>query len=254
MRTSALVRVAVTLIAAGAALAMAAPASQAAPSDPAAPVVVNDSIAIYPQGMAVVDVLANDTDPNDPDGSSLALCRLPTIDLSTILGSGSLPSVVVGDAAGVLGSPGSLMVMTPRSRFAKPQVVSYYVCNLTHLTPATLTVTMLPTRPVKVRKIAGRPGRLKVTNHNARRISLQWSGRRAGGGSNVGAHSSKVIRVRGTSVKWIAVIGGERNSGIADEGLVRKIKVDPDDKGRPTKQDLVEFPEGYFRSMLDRLP
>src|SRR6478735_6446732 len=105
MRTSALVRVAVTLIAAGAALAMAAPASQAAPSDPAAPVVVNDSIAIYPQGMAVVDVLANDTDPNDPDGSSLALCRLPTIDLSTILGSGSLPSVVVGDAAGVPGFP-----------------------------------------------------------------------------------------------------------------------------------------------------
>jgi len=253
MRTRALVRVAATLIAASTALVLVAPASQAALPDPAAPVVVNDSVAIYPQGMAVVDVLANDSDPNDPDGSSLALCRLPTIDLETILGSGSVPSVIVGDAGGVFGSTGSMMVLTPRSRFAKPQVVNYYVCNLTHLTPATLTVTMRATKPVTVRKIAGKPGRLKVTNHNDRRISLAWSGRRAGGGSNVGAHSSKVIHVRGTTVKWVAVIGDERNSGVAGEGVIRKIKVDPDDKGKPTKQDLVEFPGGLFRSMLDRL-
>lgn len=252
MRTSALVRVATTLIAATTALGLAAPAAHSALPDPAAPVVTNDSVALYPQGMAIVDVLANDTDPNDPDASSLALCRLPALDIEDILGEVSLPSVVVADAGGLLGSSGSMMVLTTRSKLTKPQVVDYYVCNLTHLTPATLTVTMLETKPVKVRKVAGKPGRIKVTNRNDRRIMLEWSGRRHGGGSWVGAHSSRIVHVRGTKVRWTAIIGTERSSGLAGQGVVRNIKIDPDDKGKPTKGDLVEFPP-FFRQLLDRV-
>jgi hypothetical protein len=253
MRTSALARVAATLIAAGTALVLAAPGSQAALPDPDAPVVTNDTVALYPQGMAVVDVLANDTDPSDPDGSSLALCRLPKIDLDDILGSGNLPAVIATDAGGILGSNGTMMVMTTRSKLAKPQVIDYYVCNLTRLTPATLTVTMRATKPVTVRKVAGKPGRLKVTNHNDRRVVLEWSGGHYGGAKRVGAHKSRIIHVRGKTVKWHAVIGSDLNSGLADRGIVHHVKVDPDDKSKPTKEDLVEFPDGFFRDFLDRL-
>jgi hypothetical protein len=252
MRTSALVRLSsgIAVLALGAALS--APGAQAALPDPAAPVVTTDTVALYPQGMAIIDVLANDTDPNDPDGSSLALCRLPTLDLDDLLGASSLPSVLVTDAGGLFGSSGSMMVLSMRSKLAKPQVVEYYVCNLTHLTPATLTVTMLETKPVTVRKVPSKPGRLKVTNHNDRRIMLEWTGRHHEGGISLGAHKTRIVHVRGTKVRWTAVIGSEFNSGVAGHGVVRNIKVDPDDKGKPTKGDLVEFPE-FFKQLLARV-
>src|SRR4051794_36960774 len=156
MRISA--RITAAVATATVAVTLAAPGAQALDPAPEAPVVTNDAVEIYPFGMAVVDVLSNDVDPGDPGGSQLALCRLPTFDLDGLVSPADLPPVVAGDAAGLFGHPGEMMVIATRGRLAKPAIVDYYVCNTTHLTPATLTVTMRSTEPVTVRKVPGRPG------------------------------------------------------------------------------------------------
>ncbi|KQW52979.1 hypothetical protein ASC77_01340 [Nocardioides sp. Root1257] len=235
-------------------------AAQATAPDPDAPVVTNDAIAIYPHGMAIVDVLSNDVDPGDPDGSQLQLCRLPSLDLSGVVGAGDIPPVLAADAGGLFGSAGDMAVIATRSRLSKPFEIDYFVCNTTRLTPAVLTVTMLPTKPVTVRKVPGKPGRVTVTNHNDKRVMWAWSSRRSGGGRTVPAHGTRTIKVHSRTIRWAAEIGNERNSGIADRGVVRNIKLDPRDQGgagddsedSADSQVIVGYP-GYFRHQLARL-
>jgi len=252
MRTSALVRVATTLVAATAVLGLAAPASQAALPDPAAPIVTNDSVALYPYGSAMVDVLANDVDPGDPDGSQLALCRLPSLDFEDLFSSSS--AVIVADAGGLFGSAGDLMVGITRRKLAQPVDVEYYVCNYSFLTKAVITVTTKETKPVKVRKVHGKPGRVRITNHNDSRVVVMWDGRKhdLGGAVRVPANSSKVVKPTVKKLQWVAMIGNEQNSGIAGHGTVRHIKVDPDAKDESTKADLVGL-FGIYRQLLQRL-
>jgi hypothetical protein len=251
MRTSALVRLSagIAVLALGAALA--APGAQAALPDPAAPVVTNDSVELYPYGSATVDVLANDTDPGDPDGSQLALCRLPALDIDDLFGS-STP-VMIADAGSVFGTPGELMG-TSRKKLSQPVDSEYYVCNYSFLTKAVITVTTKETKPVTARKVHGKPGRVKLTNHNDRRVIVMWSSRKGDllGLARVRAHSSKVVKPTVKNMQWIAMIGGARNSGIAGHGAVRHIKVAPHTKDEATKGDLVGF-LGIFRELRQRL-
>ncbi|MFC6345125.1 hypothetical protein ACFP8W_24290, partial [Nocardioides hankookensis] len=230
----ALARITTALATASVALTLAAPGAQALDLATDAPVVTNDSIEVYPFGMAVIDVLANDVDPGDPDGSQLALCRLPAVDLDSISNPSDLPPVVAGDAAGFLGPEDSMMVLAMRGRLAQPVVVDYYVCNTTYLTPATLTVTMRTTEPVTVHKVPGKPGRLRVTNHNDKQVRWMWFGRHGGGGGSVPAHATRTMRVHTATVRWMAMIGGAYNSGLADRGVVRNVKIDPRD-AKPAK-------------------
>jgi len=202
-------------------------------------VVVNDAVSVYPFGVAVVDVLANDTDPGAPDGSALAFCRLPS--MSSLFTDIDLPKVTIADSAGVYGPAGKLVVSANR-RFRAPTDVEYYVCNETHMTEATLTVSMRETAPVTVRKIPGRPGRLKVVNHNDERVIVAWLGVREGtldGAVRVPAHGTRTIRVDHKRIEWAAVIGNDRRSGIADHGAVRGIDVDPH-RSKPSKGDAVK--------------
>lgn len=256
MRTSALVRVAVTLAATTTTLALAAPGAQALLPDPAAPVVTNDAVSVYPFGSTSVNVLANDTDPGDPDGSSLAVCRLPELDPDSIMSPGDLPDVVALDAGNILGPTGSLYVMALKGKMKKPFDLDYYVCNYTHLTPATLTVTMRETKPVTVHKVKGKPGRLKITNRNDSRITLVTYSNtdedELGDVVRVPAHASKTFEPSEKTVHWIAVIGNERNNGIAGHGVVRHVKVDPDHQAKPGKGDLVSVP-GIFRALIERV-
>lgn len=225
MRTRALARAATVVAASTAAIALTMPSTVALVPDPDAPVTAPDAVAVYPYGVAVVDVLANDVDPDDRDGSQLAICRLPDPD-------GDLS---VADGAGLFGEPGTLAVELGRARLAEPVVVEYHVCDHSRLTPSTLTVTMREVEPVTVRTVPGRPGRLKVVNANDSRIVFMSMAKRDFRMVRVPARSSRVLRVHSHVVRWQAVIGSVHNSGIAGRGVVRDIELPENEPERPRR-------------------
>lgn len=168
--------------------------------------------------------------------------------------------MLAADAGGLFGSTADMAVIATRSRLSRPFEIDYFVCNTTRLTPAVLTVTMLATKPVTVRKVPGKPGRVSVTNHNDKRVMWAWSSRRGGGGRTVPAHGTRTIKVHSRTIRWAAEIGNEHNSGIADRGVVRNITIDPRDEGGPgddsedgaASQIIVSYP-GFLRHQLARL-
>lgn len=166
---------------------------------------VDDRVTMYEGEFRPVRVLANDS---DPDGDELAICRVaPTPD----------------DA------PYSASVFEDRlfvwvDKGAPDQVaITYYACDYETLVPATLTVSVLRTKPVRVVK-AARPGRVRVTNLNDRRITFNWGNffiEELDGSVRVDAHTTKVVRVHRTRVHWVATFGGRVD---VDQGTVRGIE------------------------------
>lgn len=235
MRTSALVRVTGTIVSAVLALALvgAAPANA---DEPPLPVVVDDTVTLYPGQTSQLNVLANDSSPS---GDDLALCRFPALDFTTP----TLPAVLAADV-GMAGTVGDVMVMTaPRARGT--HVVDYYVCDHTHLVPAHLTVVVTAVAPVTVRKVPGKPGRLRVTNTNDATIAFWYGDRRADepdGRVRIAAGATRLVQVRRHTIVWIALIGGGTGKaamlvspGIADQGIVRGIKLRPGTELPPPK-------------------
>ena len=195
----------------------------AAAVEPLPPVVVDDRVALYPGQGSSVDVLANDSAPS---GDDLQLCRFP---------DDPLP-----DAPRVLVLPGSLsgddtridVVTNPRAHGT--HVVDFFVCDKTHLAPAKLTITVLPVAPVKVRKVPGKPGRLRVTNTNTKQIRF-WYGHpqasRPDAKVVIRAGATRTVRVQRHRIYWVALIGGGSvetffdGPGVADQGRVRNIAI-----------------------------
>lgn len=221
MRSSALVRVAGSIvIGALAAISLAVPAH----AEPAPPVVVDDTLSLYPGQSGIIDVLAND---RAPSGQDLALCRFPESDLS---GPG-MPAVLAMAAGSLGGGPGDVAVaLAPRARGTHR--IDYYVCDLTHLTPARLSVVVKPVAPVDVVKTRHR-GVLRVTNHNDRAVRFLYGDAHAqspDGRVRIAPGARATIRVQRHRIVWIALIGlsGGKSSlfqspGIADRGVVRNI-------------------------------
>ncbi|MFC7495014.1 MULTISPECIES: Ig-like domain-containing protein [unclassified Nocardioides] len=220
-------------------------AGAATAAEPAPPVVVADTVTLWPGQMTDIDVLANDTSPS---GDDLALCRFPEPDF---FAGGPLPSVIVShDSAEVLADgatgPGSVVVSAmPRARGT--HVVDYYVCDHTRLVPATLTVVVRDVQPVDVAKVRGKKGRLKVTNHNDRPIRL-WYGHpqafKEDGRVKVPAGATRTVEVQRHRIAWMAVIGqgaGKKSilssPGIADHGVVRDIRLKGEPLPRPKGAD-----------------
>jgi hypothetical protein len=215
-RTGALTALAALTL--GATLATVTPAYAAEP-DPQAPVVVDDTVTMWPGQIRLVDVLANDTDP-DGDGSDLALCRFPEPDLS----SGRLPAVMAFPSGE---SPGSLVVLAdPRAQGIHE--IEYRVCDYDFLVPATLTVAIRDVAPVDVAKAPGQRGKLTVTNENDQPIRFLFGdprARRPDGKVVVPAHETVTVKVQRKRIVWIGVIGRD---GIADYGRVHHIKLQGD--------------------------
>lgn len=250
MRTSALARFTGGLAASvlGLTLLGAAPAIA---DEPPPPVVVNDVVTLYPGQSDSINVLANDSSPS---GDDLALCRFPETGFS----GNKLPPVIVSDIGSGLfadldlgsGEPGELaIVLMPRARGT--HVIDYYVCDHTHLVPATLTVVVKKVEPVDVAKVAGRPGLLKVTNHNDQAIRL-WFGHpralRPDGRVKVAAGETLKIHVQRHRILWVALIGAGSGKasmfsspGFADMGMVRNIKLKGKPLAGPKKPNIEDF-------------
>jgi hypothetical protein len=242
MRTSALARITGGLAASilGLTLLGAAPAMA---DEPPLPVVVDDTVTLYPGQMTQIDVLANDSSPT---GDDLALCRFPELDLSK-----KFPSVLVAHESMLFGDgsagPGDVTIMlAPRAHGT--HVLDYYVCDHTHLVPAKLTVVVGEVAPVKVHKIAGKPGRLRVTNTNTKTIRF-WFGHpqalRPDGRIKIPAGKTRTVRVQRHRIVWVALIGGGSGKatmfdspGIADMGMVNNIKLKGKPLPKPKKPDF----------------
>jgi len=237
MRTSALVRFTGGLAASVLGLTLLGTAPAFA-DEPPLPVVVDDTVTLYPGQMTQLNVLTNDSSPS---GDDLALCRFPELDPL----NNKVPSVFVSDVE-FAGKPGEVAVMAlPRAHGT--HVIDYYVCDHTHLVPAHLTIVIKAVAPVAVHKVAGKPGRLKVTNHNDRSISFWYGDPRAedpDGRVKVAAGETLTVRVQRHRIAWMALIGSSSGKasmfaspGIADMGVVRNIKLKGEPLPKPKKPD-----------------
>ncbi|NPC96456.1 Ig-like domain-containing protein [Nocardioides sp. zg-DK7169] len=236
-------RAAVGVLAAATMLPFMSSPAHAEPNN--APVAGDDAVTVYATGMKYLDLLANDT---DPDGDELAVCRIDRSPARQVLfaAQGSLSSLSVADLLGLdedeldelgpLAEPGFALVATgPKARGTHR--FTYYACDRTVLTPATVTVTVLPAPKVTVRKVAGKPGRLRVTNpstlpmrfswqraganhHTLPALPLRGSSAKGSGVVRVPAGATRTVHVKGPVVRWEAY---GRNAGFMVEGRVRGI-------------------------------
>jgi hypothetical protein len=187
---------------------LTAPAS--AKDDTPPPVVVDDTIALYPFQSRTIDLLANDSSPT---GQELRLCRFPEQDFDT-------PGSEV--FAYPTGNGGEVQVMV-FGFTGEDATIEYFVCDETHLTRATLTVDVRDTAPVEVVR-TGKPGQLRVTNTNEAKVVFKWGaprGNRPDGKVTIAAGGTELVTVTRTRIVWVAMIG---RGGVADHGRVTGIK------------------------------
>jgi hypothetical protein len=209
---AALTSVAATVALLGGGL-LAQPASADGETEP--PVAVDDSFTFYTGGADVLDVLRNDS---DPQGAELAVCKVK----------------VEANAGGYALLEDSMLFAIATGGDGDVFEFRYYACNDEFLTPATVTITQRQAKPLLVRKVPGRPGRLEVTNRNdhAARILFGGSGQPVPDGrGQVPADGTRVIKVARPKIFWIGVIG--RENGDAGSGIVKHITV-PDHASRAT--------------------
>lgn len=226
MRTSALAR---TFVLAALALGLSAVSvgPAAADSTTPLPVVVPDTVRLYPGQVTQVNVLANDSSPT---GASLDLCRFPEPDIDTIKPQQGVATLL---PSFFYPKRGNVVVGIGR---ASTYVVDYFVCDTTHLVPARLTLERLPVSPVTVRKVPGKPGKLSV--HNTNDVAVTFVAGHPGSMRRdvevrVAAGATRTVTVQRRTVAWRAEIGTSRGEwgspGCADQGRVRHIELD----GRP---------------------
>jgi hypothetical protein len=182
-------------------------ASPAHAATGSAPVTGNDTGSMFAGNVEVVDVLANDT---DPDGDDLAICRVgdsPNKNLEPIVDGEQL--IILSSAAA---KPGTY-------------TFTYYACDFSYLSPGTVTLTIDPEPEITVKKLAGKPGKLKVTNPADFRIQFLYGSFRSDtpdGDILIKKDSSLVITVHRNKIGWIAFT---RGGDFLKIGRVKNIKL-----------------------------
>ncbi|HWU24086.1 MAG TPA: Ig-like domain-containing protein [Nocardioides sp.] len=160
-------------------------AAHAATGSP--PVAVDDAVTMTALRSAQPDVLANDS---DPDGDTLVVCRVHGV-----------PSGLHVD---ILDGKLMIFAMDPGT-----YSFTYYACDYSYLTPATVTVTVKapPEVHLRILKSDRRPGRLHVINRGDFRLRFQWGSYKRispDGHVSVPAHSGVWVKVRRVSLMWLA--------------------------------------------------
>jgi hypothetical protein len=143
------------LLAGTAALLLVTPTAYAATGSP--PVTTPDSVTMRAGEGSVVDVTANDS---DPDGDQLEVCRV-----------GPFPRKV-----GALVQDGELIVL-PSRRAHGTYTLTYYACDQSYLTAGTLTVKVKPPAPTFDIVTVGDapPGRIRLVNtYKHQTFHCQW--------------------------------------------------------------------------------
>ncbi|GGD08033.1 Ig-like domain-containing protein [Nocardioides daphniae] len=190
--------------------------SLAAPANAAPPVVVDDTITMYENTIALPELLANDT---DPDGDVLEVCRIQEV----LEGK-----VMFGDLLG-------MTVLLADAKSAGTYTFKYWACDFETLVPGTLTVVVKPSPKmnVSVTKIKNRPGKVKVVNKNDFFVDFAWGHADKANPDKqirIGKKKTKIISVRRKAITWVAA---NENNGSMKVGYLRGIKLPKKPKPLP---------------------
>jgi hypothetical protein len=153
------------------------------------PVTTPDAVTAYQGNLATAQPVDND---HDPDNDQLTICRVG-------------PERYKGLSADFFGSEWAVFARP----YAKPgtYTFTYYACDFSYLTAGTITVTVEKLPRVKVHKIDGRPGHLRVTNPAPFKIRFLYGSFKAGrpdGNLLIDKDSAVVISVHRTRIDWVA--------------------------------------------------
>ena len=164
----------------------------------AAPVTAPDSVTTYPDNLATLRPLRNDS---DAEGDKLTICGLG-------------PEKYPGIRIDVYEDQKDYYVEVRHKVAPGTYPLTYYACDGTSSTPGTVTVTVLKPPRITVRKLADRPGQLRVTNGATFRIRFlygDYTQDDAEGDVKIAKKSSVVISTRYTRIDWFAFAarGGE---------------------------------------------
>jgi hypothetical protein len=194
-----------TLLAAGAVatLVLASQAAYGATGSP--PVTHPDTVTMHAGEGVQVDLTDND---GDPEGDSLAVCRLGT-DVPKKLSHSFI-------------ADGDLVLLASRSAHGTYSF-TYYACDASYLSPGTVTVTVEPPAPtLEVIPIGAQPGRMKIVNtYDRRTFACEWrpeDQKKAEGHATVKPHSTVVVRVHETRVEFTCTSGGVGYSFVFESG------------------------------------
>jgi hypothetical protein len=165
----------------------AVPAAQAVTGSP--PVTTPDVGTMYPGNVAAVFPVNND---HDADNDLLTICRLGTEHYK------GLEVAFLGNELDVFSRPG-----------AKPGVYTYtyYACDFSSLVPGTITITVQEPPHITVKKISGRPGKVRITNPADFKIRFLYGSFRESkpdGNLVIAKDHSIVISVHRTRIDWVA--------------------------------------------------
>jgi hypothetical protein len=213
-------------LALSASLALSTAASPAwADGETEPPVAVDDAYTGYAGGMQSLNVLANDS---DPQGAEIAVCKVKAPELA----DEDFIAMTSGDRIEFFDVRGEARTVT----------FTYYVCNDEFLTPATVTVTLVAPKPLKVTKL-DRPGRLRFTNPNDFRVVVMYGDIRRPaptGRFRLAAHGSEVVRVNTHRVGYLAL--GVRNGAVVGSGVIRGIELPQRTAARQATDEPLELP------------
>jgi hypothetical protein len=186
------VRTVLNLLAAlGLAVAAGSAGSVAEARSGAAPVTAPDTVATYPGNLTTIRPLRNDS---DPEGDKLTICGLG-------------PEKYAGIRIDIFEDLKDYYVQVRRRVAPGTYPLTYYACDGTSSTPGTVTLTVLKPPRITVRKLAGRPGHLRVTNGAPFRIRFlygDYTKDDAEGDLKIAKKSSVVITTRYTRIDWFA--------------------------------------------------
>ena len=186
----------------------AVPAAQAVTGSP--PVTTPDVGTMYPGNAVYLSPVNND---RDPDNDALTICRLGDEHYR------GLETDFVGNDWAVFSRPS-----------VKPgtYTFTYYACDFSYLTAGTITITVAPAPDITVKKIASRPGKLRVTNPADFKIRFLYGSFREDspdGSIVIDKGASIVIPVHRTRIDWIAF--NRKGTLFLGQGHVKGIELGP---------------------------
>jgi methionine-rich copper-binding protein CopC len=216
------------------------PTAQAATGS--APVTAPDTVTVYVGGGTAAEPLANDS---DPDGDELAVCRVPN--------DAEKRFSVFIDADGPVE-----IIANPRTK-PGTYTLTYYACDLSYLTPGTITVTVEATPRLKAIAVTSKPGLVRFRNPSDNAAIFFWGSfpdeEVPDGSIRVPAGGSKVVRVHHTLVSWAGI---SPKGNFVKEGRIRVTLpkgdrhppvTDPEDEDDGTTTTIVAT-----RAWLSRTP
>jgi hypothetical protein len=170
-------------------LALVSSASDAHAATGSPPVTAPDAATVLQANTVAIKPVSND---HDPDNDLLALCRIGTEHYK------GLAVDFFGDELDVFAKP-----------HAKPGVYTftYYTCDYSFLVPGTISVTVQELPKIPIKKVASRPGVLRVTNPTdiAMRFLYGSFNEDAPDGSLlIASGETVVLKVHRTRIDWIA--------------------------------------------------